>query len=77
MSEPADASVPALGLSNEQLRRLSEAVVSSVESRITVPSAVNIPASQRDPLEPEPGTSLSDMMNVELVTAGKRPFKHC
>lgn len=36
-SAPAAAPVPALGFSNEQLRRLSEAVVSSIESRITAP----------------------------------------
>lgn len=36
-SAPAGAPVPALGFSNEQLRRLSEAVVSSIESRITAP----------------------------------------
>lgn len=56
-SAPADAPVPAFGLSNEQLRRLSEAVVSSIESRTTVPSKVNIPATQSDPFEPEPGIS--------------------
>lgn len=74
-SAPTDAPVPALGFSNEQLRRLSEAVVSSIQSRITVP--LTSPQPKRKPFKSKPGVSFSDMVNVEHVTTCNRHAGHC
>lgn len=41
---PAEPPVPALGLSDEQIRYLSEVVASRIESRITAPSADSTPS---------------------------------
>ena len=74
---PAEPPVPALGLTDEQLRHLAEEVASRIEPRIGAPSAGNIPsmvniptmdnipANLSDPFEPEPGNSFVDIMNVE------------
>nr|XP_034322000.1 uncharacterized protein LOC117688249 isoform X2 [Crassostrea gigas] len=63
---PAEPPVPALGLTDEQLRHLAEEVASRIEPRIGAPSAGNtpsmvniptmdnIPANLSDPFEPEP-----------------------
>lgn len=74
---PAEPPVPALGLTDEQLRHLAEEVASRIEPRIGAPSAGNtpsmvniptmdnIPANLSDPFEPEPGNSFVDIMNLE------------
>lgn len=42
-SAPEDAPVQAFGLSNEQFRRLSEAVVPNIKSRIILPRQLTSP----------------------------------
>uniref|UniRef100_A0A8W8P187 Tyr recombinase domain-containing protein n=1 Tax=Magallana gigas TaxID=29159 RepID=A0A8W8P187_MAGGI len=76
---PAEPPVPALGLTDEQLRHLAEEVASRIEPRIGAPSAGNtpsmvniptmdnIPANLSDPFEPEPGVSSSLAISLPLT----------
>lgn len=54
-SAPEDAPVQAFGLSNEQLRRSSEAMVPNIESRIILPRQLTSPQPKVNPLSQSQG----------------------
>ncbi|XP_052719312.1 uncharacterized protein LOC128191266 [Crassostrea angulata] len=74
---PAKPPVPALGLTDDQLRHLAKEVASRFESRIGAPSAGNTPSMVNIPTMDNIPANLSDPFEPEPEPDLQAPSRHC